>query len=273
MLMNFSKLLLYIPGILIFLVGSSQTRTWLKTRKPGSSDPGTVVRCTHIVKKDKKGRVQYDYYDILAEYADAAGHLRREVFKSPSEYAEGQQVRIYHASGAEKSYITEKEDEYVLHPLVMMIGGALLILLALEENSGHEVPAMACLAAILAGSGVSLLFHYIKLKKRNLKPLEAEVIRTYSRQISKETKILRGNKYTAYPIVRYTLDGRECIRRCNINSSQQNAFKEGEHMVLYVDENTGNVYEKNASILHAVFGILLLAAGILAGLSILSVVL
>ena len=165
--MDFSKLLLYVPGIVIFLVGSAQTRSWLRYRKPGSSDSGTVVRCTHIVKKDKKGRIQYDYYDVLTEYTDqTTGHSRRKIYKSPNEYAEGQQVRIIHGTGADKTYLTEKEDEFVLHPLAMLLGGALLILLALEENRGNEVAAMAYLTAVLIGGGASLLARFISLKKK-----------------------------------------------------------------------------------------------------------
>ncbi len=271
--MDFSKLLLYVPGIVIFLVGSAQTRSWLRYRKPGSSDSGTVVRCTHIVKKDKKGRIQYDYYDVLTEYTDqTTGHSRRKIYKSPNEYAEGQQVRIIHGTGADKTYLTEKEDEFVLHPLAMLLGGALLILLALEENRGNEVAAMAYLTAVLIGGGASLLARFISLKKKQLVPLEAEIIRTWSRQISKETKILKGSKFTYYPIVKYSVDGKESIRRCNVNASQESAFKEGETLTLYLDPQTKAVYEKNANIAYAVFGCLLLAAGILAGLSIFSVI-
>ena len=46
-----------------------------------------------------------------------------------------------------------------------MVGGALLILLALFENKGQEVRAMICLAAVLAGAGVCLLWRFISLKE------------------------------------------------------------------------------------------------------------
>ena len=70
--MDLSKLLLYIPGILIFLVGSGQQR-----RRPGllsgkGTVRATVVRCDHVVKKDKKDRDTYNFYNVLVEYVNPA---------------------------------------------------------------------------------------------------------------------------------------------------------------------------------------------------------
>ena len=271
---DLSQLLLYIPGIVIFLVGTGQLRGWLRRRRPDSSTVGTVVNGVHVVKRDKKDREIYNYYNVMAEYTDAhTQHKVRQSFKSPSEYAKGQQVRIYWGDGAEKATLSEKENEALFHPLVMSAGGALLILLAMFENQKKEVPAMLCLAAVLTGAGVSLLWNYISLKKKKLQPLEAEIIEIYTRQISRETKILKGSKFTYYPVVRYMIDGKENIRRCNINSGSQNSFKTGETMTLYRDPQTGAVMERHPQTVMAVAGVVLAAAGILAGLSILSVVL
>ena len=85
--MDLSKLLLYIPGILIFLVGSGQQR-----RRPGLlGGKGTVraavVRCDHVVKKDNKDRDIYNYYNVLVEYVSpVTGKRERVTAKSPTEY-------------------------------------------------------------------------------------------------------------------------------------------------------------------------------------------
>ena len=269
---DFSQLLLYIPGIIIFLVGSGQVRSWIRLLKKDASTPASVVSCVHIHKKDKKDREVYNYYNVMAEFTDPhTKHKVRQSFKSPTEFAQGQTVRIFWGSGGEQAQITEKENEAVIHPLVMMFGGALLILLALFENQGKEVPAMLCLTAVLIGGGASLLANYIILKRKNLQTISAEIVELYTRQISKETKILRGSKYTYYPVVKYELDGKENIRRCNINSSGSNTFKVGDTMNLYLDPATGAVLEKKASLTALLFGAALLIAGVLAGVSILSV--
>ena len=53
---EFSKLLLYVPGIVIFLVGSAQVRDWISLLRRGGAARGIVLSCTHVVKKDKKDR-------------------------------------------------------------------------------------------------------------------------------------------------------------------------------------------------------------------------
>ena len=267
---NFSQLLLYIPGIIIFLVGSGQTRTWLRSLGPGGAMQGTVLKTEHVVKKDAKGRETFDYYNTTVEYRDQKGHMNRNMLKSPVEYAAGQRLIVTKGPDGNLAF-AEAGGENLFHPLVMMIGGALLIILALEENRGHEVPAMACLAAVLAGAGISLVWKWLDYRKRRLQELPAVITGLYSRQISKESKIVKAARYTFYPVVRYTLDGKETVRRCNVNSEREKSFKVGDTITLYYDPETGDVLEKNARLWMLIAGALLAGAGILAGVSILSV--
>ncbi|MBR2527377.1 MAG: hypothetical protein IKE58_02755 [Blautia sp.] len=270
---DFSQLLLYLPGILIFLVGSGQVRDWLKARRPGAYCKAKVIDCSHIVKKDKKDREIYNFYDILVEYTEAdSGRRIRKNIKSPTEYSLSQMVKVYTDSEG-KAALVDGEEEPVFHPVVFMLGGALLILLALEQNRGNEIMAMACLSMILIGAGLSMVFHFISVNKRHLMPIDAKVVDIYSRQISKETKILRGSRFTYYPIVSYEWEGRENRRRCKINASQEKAFQVGDTMKLYVDPASGIVSEKNARPFMAGVGAFLAVSGLLAGISILSQVL
>ena len=212
-----SKLFMYIPGIILFLVGSGQVREWLRFHVFGRCLTAKVVSCNHVLKKDGNGREIYNY------------------------------------------------------PIVMMLMGAFLILLALEENQGKEVPAAICLAAIFLLSGGNLIGNYIVLKKKNLKRVCGEIIQVYERQISKETKILKGSKYTYYPIVKYEIDGKENIRRCYINSSSKNSFQVGGTFDLYYDPVCEEVYEKHDRKAVAIAGGVLVVIGLLVGASIVSV--
>lgn len=271
---DFSQLLLYIPGIVLFLVGSGQVRERLRMRRSALCEEAGVINCRHVVKKDKKDRETYHYYDVTIEYDNPrTGRRERLAVKSPTEYAPGQQVRMYQERGSGKPVLAECRAEFLFHPWVTMIGGALLILLALEQNRGREIPAMICLALIFTGAGVNLTADYVLLKKRSLQPIEATVTEIYTRQISRETKLLKSARYTYYPIVRYELEGKENIRRCNINSSGPNTFKVGDRMTLYYDPQSRTVREKHARAGAAAAGICLVVIGVLAGASILSVVL
>ena len=262
--MDLSKVFLYIPGIIIFLVGSGQRR------RPGlfggrGCVPASGVRCDHVVKKDRRDRDVYNYYNILAEFTDpATGKRVKRTVKSPTEYYVAQEIWLQNINGPGEARAFNAEEETLFPPLAQMIGGALLILLAYWENNGDEVRAMACLSLVLTGAGILLIIRYIAAKRRNLEALDAEIVEIYARQLSRETKILMSSKYTYYPVVRYRLDGQENLRRCNINSSNEKSFKVGEHMTLYYDKDKHAVTESNAKIGMLIAGILILGLGIAA---------
>ena len=265
--MELSKLFLYIPGILIFLVGSGQLR-----QRPGLFGGkgvvrASVIRCDHVVKKDRRDRDTYNYYNVLAEFTDPkTGKTERKTAKSPTEFYPAQEVLLQNADTAEPK-VAGGEADTLFPPLAQMIGGALLILLAYWQNQNDEKKAMACLCAVLIGAGILLIMRFFALKKRNLQPLDAEVVEVYSRQLSRETKILMSSKFTYYPVVRYKLDGKDNLRRCNINSSNEKSFKVGEHMTLYYDEARHVVTESHPMPGMLIAGIIVLVLGIAAAAS------
>ena len=270
---DFTQLFLYIPGIVIFLLGSGQFRTWFGMVRSGSVIEGRIIRCEHVVKKDNRGRETFNYYNTVISYTNpGTGHSEQHAIKTPTEYAEGQQVRLVRSGNSGDVVITDAEDESVFHPAVIMIGGALMILLAFWQNQGKEVFAMTTLSVILAGAGVCMIWHYVSVARKGLRPIEAEIIDTYTRQISKSTKILRGDKLTYYPVVKYTINGRDNKMRCHMNADSEKQFKIGDTITLYHDPSTGRIVEQKQKLSTLVIGIALVVMGVLIGLSVVSYV-
>lgn len=268
---KFTQLFLYVPGVIIFLVGTGMIRTDMALRRLGACVEASVVSCNHVIKKDRKDREVYNYYSVVVDFFNGQ-NMDRLTVKSPTEYSEGQQVMLFRKKNEDPKLIS-MEDESLFGGWPTAIGGALMILLALYENMGKEVAAMICLALILIGAGAILLYQYFRLKKRGLQPIEATVIELFTRQISKSTKILRGDKFTYYPIVSYELNGKRNIRRCNINSSGEKTFKVGDKMTVYYDPKKRVVIEKSAKLSLLLWGAALLVAGVASGISILAVIL
>lgn len=260
---DFTQFFLYIPGIIIFLIGSGGVRTWLGMKRLGAFAEVTVLSSNHVIKKDRQGREIYNYYNTVVEYVDPkSGRMVRKTVKAPTEFSEGQQVKlIFQGNRKGEPVLVEHEDEALFGPWTTMIGGALMILLALFQNLGKQVPAMCMLVSLLLGAGGCLLYRYFSLKKRNFQPIEAVVKEVYTRQISKETKIVRGSKFAYYPIVTYELNGRQNTRRCNVNSSAEKSYKVGDKLQLYYDPNLRIVVEQGAKTSILVWGILLLVLG------------
>ncbi len=259
----FSGFSLYIPGIIIFLAGSGQLRQWMRLHSGGTTFRGTVVSCKHVVKKDRHGREVYNYYDLLTEFTNPkTGNMEKQPVKAPSEYSIGQQITVNRRGN--QCVIAERGTEFVFTPWQMMIGGALLILLALFQNQEKKIPAMICLSLVLAGAGLAVIADDLSIRKKHLVTLDAVVTDIFARQISRGTKIVRGDKFTYYPVVRYELDGKVNLRRCTVNSSRQNSFKVGSHMNLYYDPAAKTVCERKEKTGMLILGIALLTVGLLA---------
>ena len=276
-MLSLEKLFLYIPGIIIFLVGSSQTRVLLGKKRSGKQMNGTVVSCKHIVKKDQKDRKVYDYYLVTVEGVQpSTGKMQKISVKSPTQYMEGQPVTLYAKSGSplssgQEMQISDSEDFSLFQPWEMMIGGAFLILLAFYQNRNDQVMAMIFLVLLFLGAGLSLTIRYITAGKKEIRKLDAEVIEIYSRQLTKDSKIIKSGRSTYYPVVRYEQDGKECIRRCHINSSSEKTFQIGEHMTLYQDMDTMLIMENRMNRATFAVGFVLLIVGIVSGGSLLTV--
>ena len=267
-----TKLFLYIPGIVVFLAASGQVRTWLAMRRGGMLN-AAVVKCSHVIKKDSQGRETYNFYDVLIEYRNPDnGHTERTALKSPTEYGVGQLVKLLRDKNTGKFELADTKEESAIHPLVMLVGGALLIVLALEQNQGHEIAASAILGVLFLGAGLSLFLNYVMLKRKHLIPVTATVTDIYTRQLTKKSRFLKSDTFTHYPIVKYELDGVESIRRCNVNATSEKGFKVGETLMLYYDPASMNLLEKRAKVSNCVWGILLSAVGILVCVSVISVV-
>ncbi len=268
---DFTMLFLYIPGIVIFLLGSGQFRTWLSTRGANASAEGTVISCRHVIKKDAKGRETFNFYNTVIEYVNTAtGNREQHAIKTPTEYAAGQPVILSRVGASGDVTIQDAEGDPVFHPFIIMVGGALMILLSLWQNQNKPVHAMTTLAIILAGAGICMVYHYVRTARKRLVPVEAEIIDTYSRQISKSTKIVRGDKFTYYPIVKYSVNGHDGIRRCHMNSDSEKLFKIGDTITLYYDEATKRISEEREKLSVLIGGIILVALGCLIALSVIA---
>lgn len=265
---DFTQLFLYVPGVLIFLVGSGMIRTEMALKRLGACVDAAVISCNHVIKKDRQEREIYNYYSVVVEFFNGK-NLERLTVKSPTEYAPAQQVLLFRKK-REDPKLLSNEDESLFGGWATAIGGALMILLALFQNLNQQVYAMICLSLILLGAGGILLVKYLTLKSKHLQPIQATVTEIYTRQISKSTKIIKGDKFTYYPIVTYELDGRKNIRRCNINSSGEKTFKAGESMTLYYDPKTHTVTEFHAKLSLLVWAVVLLVVGAVSALSILA---
>ncbi len=270
---DYSQYLMFIPGIVIFLVESGQVREYRRRSRFGATREAEVRITKHVTKKDKFDRQVFDYYETTVESSDPkTGKKERHVIKSPVEYPVKQKVLLYFDRASSEPVLTNGINEWLFHPWLGMLGGALLILLALFQLQGNEIAAMTCLSLILAGAGTGMIYNYFYLKRKGLRKVTAEITDIYERQISKPGRLSGSGRFTYYPIVTYELDDVKMMRRCNVNSGRKESFRIGENMDLYYSPSENDVRERKESPVILALGIILLILGLLAGISIISAV-
>jgi hypothetical protein len=67
---DFSQYLMFIPGIVIFLVESGQVREYRRRARFGATREAEVKLTKHVTKKDKFDRQVFDYFETTVESAD-----------------------------------------------------------------------------------------------------------------------------------------------------------------------------------------------------------
>ena len=257
--MDFSQLFLYIPGVVLFIYGTGVFR---KTHiKKSEFFSGKVTKCKFHDKKVKGDKVTEPYYEVFAEF-DNGKYVEKVSNTLKNEYIVGQQVLVCKTPNG--SVIADHKDDYLFNPIATTLGGVILILLAFFQNEGNTGFAMISLSAFLLGSGILLIYRYFMRTKRDLVTIKATVVDVYKRQISKKTKILKGEKFTYYPIVEYELNGQKCMRKCSENASSSKEYKVGNDFVLYFDKNSGAIYEDKIKTTLLIIGVLLTVIGALA---------
>ncbi len=270
---DYSQYLMFIPGIVIFLVESGQVREYRRRSRYGATRAAEVRITKHITKKDKFGRQVFDYFETTVESADPrTGKKERHVIKSPVEYPVGQKVELYFDPSSGDPVLTNGINEWIFHPWLGMLGGALLILLALFQIQAKEIAAMTCLSLLLAGAGAGLIGNYVYLKKKHLTRIDAVITDIYERQVSKPGRFSGSGKFTYYPIVSYDQDVKTMVRRCNVNSGRKESFRAGDTLRLYYSSDEGDVREHGSNKLILIAGAVILILGLLAGVSIISAV-
>lgn len=270
---DYSQYLMFIPGVVIFLVESGQVRELRRRNRYGATRDAEVKVTKHVTKKDKFDRQVFDYFETTVESSDPrTGKKERHVIKSPVEYLMGQKIQLYFDPATKEPVLTNGINEWLFNPWLGMLGGALLILLALFQIQGKEIPAMTCLSLLLIGAGAGMIGNYISLKKKNLEQLDATITGIYERQVSKPGRFSGNGRFTYYPIVSYEQNGKTMTRRCNVNSGRKESFRIEDTIKLYYSPAEDDVRERGANMIVLIAGIIILVLGLLAGISIISAV-
>lgn len=252
---------LVVIGAAILVVGTTSLRMKLRIKRQGLLTAGTVISSKHVEKRDKEGRLIQNYYELMTEYGES-GKRRRKTLKSTDEYLAGEQVRVIQEPGkTDELRIYDDHKIEVFGPAPLILTGLLAAVMPVVRSQYGERYMSLVLALILLVVGGSLTAAYLRDKKRNLVPVEAEIVDILYWKNGDDRKKWSKPSVAYYPILRYTADGVTRTMRSIYNSSTETAFKAGTTKVVYLDSSENRIVERGAkaSMLVAGVGILLFA--------------
>lgn len=255
--MTIQMVFLIVIGAAVLVTGTTSLRRRIRMKRYGSVKEGKILRSKHIEKRDNDGYLIQNYYEVMAEYTDS-GHKVKKTLKSVDEYREGDEVKVFaDPERGGQIRILGIDKTPVFGPFILMGAGILIIVLPFVQKQFGEQYISAILALLLLLVGTALIASYIRDRKKETEEVPAVIAEILKWQPS-EKKKWSSPSASYYPILKFTLDGRERTMRSRYNSSTASSYKKGKQITLYRDRDTGDILERGPKKSMAATGILLI---------------
>ena len=247
--LTFATAFVAIVGVIICFVGISAFSRGLRYRAKGAVFSGVVQGVSHHTRKNDKGQLIQNYYLLQLRANDGKKTFVTQL-KSPHQYEKGDTVRLTKNPRGEAVLYRDNGIRWYSGLLEMLIGAGIAAFPFLVKRVGDPYASFE-LAAVLILGGILTLEVYLRDRKRTYEELDAEVADILLYDVENQRRVLKTN--TWYPLLRYTLNGSPREFLSESNSSIRSAYQIGKKLKVYRDAETGDVHEKKASPLLAVF--------------------
>ena len=261
---------LVVIGAALLVTGTSGLRRSIRMKKQKAQRAGKILRISHVEKRDEEGFLIQNYYETRIEYVEN-GHRQQATVKSVDEFQEGEEVRILkdNERGGQLR-IVENEKSAVFGPWILIGAGILIISMPFVQKQYGDAYVSAILAALMFLTGAALCASYGKDKKRNTEEIKAVLTDVLKWQNGQKKK--RSTPAASYyPILTYTLDGKERRMRSRYNSSSPVNYKKGKEITLYRDLESGRILERGPKLSMLTGGIILILISAIGAISTLDV--
>lgn len=262
--LSVQTVLIVLMGAAVFVLGTSNLRSCLRMKRPGAVITGRVTRKELVEKRDSENRLIQHYYDLTLQCREN-GKTFNHKLKSTEEYDKDDEIRLIRNG----SKLTPVNRKAVSAPAAAAIAaaGMLLAVFPVVWQSAGEKEGSAVLTVLLLLAGGICMASFLRERGRSLRELRGEIQDVLYYRTGENKKLVKPSE-SYYPLIKYTLDGKEKVFLSSYNSSLKTAYKKGAAVKLFYDEETGNIVEKKTSPALAVIAVIL---WILAALGVISV--
>lgn len=230
-------------GAAVFVIGTTNIRTYLRLQKPENTLKGKVLSVRPVEKRDKEDRLIQHYYELMVQCV-GGGKTFNEKIESTMEYEKGEEIKLAR-NGSKVVPLSGRGVTFGMAIAITLVGMGLAVFPIVYQNNG-EKDGSVVLVLLLLLAGAVCFAAFMKDRKKNLTAADGEItdILYYRRG---DNKKLSKPVESYYPLIKCRIHEREKTFLSAYNSSTKGTYKVGTKVKLFYDEETGGIIEKKAS--------------------------
>lgn len=256
--MSIQTVFLVLLGAVVFVVGTTNIRAYLRLQKPGNILNGKVLSSNLVQKRDKEDRLIQYYYELMVQ-CRGGGKTFNEKIKSTTEYEKGDEIKLM-VNGGKVMPLSGKAVTFGTALAITLAGMGLAIFPIVYQRSGEKAGSVI-LVLLLILAGVISCASFMKDRKKSLTAIDGEIIDILYYRTGDNKKLSKPTE-SYYPLIKCSIHEEEKIFLSAYNSSTKGTYKVGAKCKLFYDDGQENIVERKASpilvVLAAVFWLMAL---------------
>ena len=241
--MSIQSIFLVLLGAAVFVIGTTNIRAYLRTRRPENTLRGKVLSSRLVEKRDKEDRLIQHYYELMVQ-CSGGGKTFNEKMNSTTEYERGDEIKLVR-NGSKIVPFSGGGVTFGMALAITLAGMGIAVFPVVYQNNGEKEGSFV-LVLLLILAGVISASSFLKDRRRNLRELNGEIVDILYYRRGDNKKFSKPVE-SYYPLIKYSVDEREKIFLSAYNSSTKGTYKTGTKIKLFYDEEQGNIVEKKAS--------------------------
>lgn len=241
--MNIQTVFLALLGVVIFVIGTTHIRAYLRQSRPGNILGGKVLSAKLVEKRDKEERLIQHYYELVVQ-CTGGGKTFQEKIKSTTQYEKGDAVKLVR-NGDRTALFSEGAVTFGSALAITLAGMGLAVFPVVYQRNGERDGSIILILLLLL-AGVIAISSYLRDRRKKLTDLQGEIIDILYYRRGENKKFSKPAE-SYYPLIKCTVRDKEKVFLSAYNSSTKGAYKAGAKVKLFYDEEQGNIVEKKAS--------------------------
>lgn len=241
--MNIQTVFLILLGVVVFVIGTTNIRMYLRQSRPGNMLTGKVLSARLVEKRDREERLIQHYYELVVQCFDGSKNFHEKV-NSTMQYEKGDEIKLVR-SGGKPALASEKAVTLGTALAITLAGMGLAVFPVVYLRNGERDGSIV-LILLLILAGIISLSSFMRERGKNLTEMQGEIIDILYFTRGENKKFAKPAE-SYYPLIRCVIQEKEKVFLSAYNSSTKGSYKKGAKVKLFYDAGQERIVEKKAS--------------------------